>query len=442
MNNGKYDFVILGGGFTGLYLSYLLMKQGYEVAILEKSTSPGGFLKTVKYKDYKFDLGGHRLVFKDDSDLFGFLKDIGLEDEILKLEKKSKIFIFDDLINYPPTLKDAFLFPKQQLKGIILDFLIKRYKFYKTDSLEDWLRFHYGETIYNLVFRDYSRKVWGMECSDLPAHWLDKRIGKFKIINFLLGISCINSKDTRRRFYYPGLGIGMIIDALLERIRSRVDVISGAEITEIFDDNRKLNKIGFTLDGSESKTLSFDKIISTIPNIELIRYLPTESFDKYLDYFQYRNIIFLNILLKSPNPVTASHWTYLPSQNTIFSRIYEPQIWSKAMVSSKGNSLSLEVICGDKMFDISEHTLFNAGRDVLNSLGMEDVKEMADDYFISKHKYAYPVLTNIGYLERAKQNIMARYPGLYLAGRMGSHSYYDIEDCIEDANRLVERIRG
>jgi len=244
----KYDFVILGGGFTGLYLSYLLMQQGYEVAIVEKESSFGGLLRTIEYKGFKFDLGGHRLVFRDNKDLFNFLREIHIEDKVAKLEKKSKIFISNKFINYPPTLKDMFLFPPDHLKGILLDIFFRRYKFYKSNSFRDWLCFHYGETLYNMIFRDYSKKVWGLDCLHLPAHWLDRRVGKSKFINFLSGMPCIDSKDTKTHFYYPFEGIGMIISSLLTNIKGEVDIISGAKILGIFENNKgQLYKVDFML---------------------------------------------------------------------------------------------------------------------------------------------------------------------------------------------------
>jgi len=110
------------------------------------------------------------------------------------------------------------------------------------------------------------------------------------------------------------------------------------------------------------------------------------------------------------------------------------------MVLEEGNSLSLEIICGDDTFSIPKQSLFNTGINTLLKLGLIVDKKIIQDYFVVKHKYAYPVLTNIEYLEKIKQYIKTKYANLYLAGRMGNHSYYDIEDCVWNVKQLIEQI--
>ena len=47
----KYDFIIIGAGFTGLSAAYYLTRLGKKTLVLEKSDSPGGLASSFKFPD-------------------------------------------------------------------------------------------------------------------------------------------------------------------------------------------------------------------------------------------------------------------------------------------------------------------------------------------------------------------------------------------------------
>lgn len=61
--------VIIGAGPAGLTAAYNLLKESrdYEIEILEETTEIGGISRTVKYKENRMDIGGHRFFSKDQS---------------------------------------------------------------------------------------------------------------------------------------------------------------------------------------------------------------------------------------------------------------------------------------------------------------------------------------------------------------------------------------
>src|SRR5690349_9857147 len=56
--------VIIGAGPAGLTAAYLLSKQGVPVTVLEADHLVGGIARTVEYRGYRFDIGGHRFFTK------------------------------------------------------------------------------------------------------------------------------------------------------------------------------------------------------------------------------------------------------------------------------------------------------------------------------------------------------------------------------------------
>src|SRR5690242_21327477 len=58
------EVVIIGAGPAGLTAAYELANKGVESTVLEADSVVGGISRTVEYKGYRFDIGGHRFFTK------------------------------------------------------------------------------------------------------------------------------------------------------------------------------------------------------------------------------------------------------------------------------------------------------------------------------------------------------------------------------------------
>src|ERR1700761_2338481 len=59
--------IIIGAGPAGLTAGLeLLRRSGIQPVILEASDEIGGISRTIKYKGYRMDIGGHRFFSKSD----------------------------------------------------------------------------------------------------------------------------------------------------------------------------------------------------------------------------------------------------------------------------------------------------------------------------------------------------------------------------------------
>jgi hypothetical protein len=122
----EYDYVIYGGGPTGLTLAYFLSKNNYKVALVEKENILGGCWK-VEWNDTKyFTEHSPRVLIGSDPIFFDLLKEIGYKYNIvntygnnigtkLKMIKffKSKLSFFDTIkcikaIIFKPTKNETF----------------------------------------------------------------------------------------------------------------------------------------------------------------------------------------------------------------------------------------------------------------------------------------------------------------------------------------------
>jgi hypothetical protein len=75
------DFIIVGGGFSGLYLAYKLQKANYHVLLIEKDTSLGGRMYTEETTidgQELFMESGAGVIRNDEEDMVALLKELDI----------------------------------------------------------------------------------------------------------------------------------------------------------------------------------------------------------------------------------------------------------------------------------------------------------------------------------------------------------------------------
>jgi protoporphyrinogen oxidase len=82
--------VVLGAGPAGLTAAYVLAKRGVPATVFEADGLVGGIAKTVEFKGYRFDLGGHRFFTKLEP--IGRLWEEVLGEEFLTRPRLSRIY--------------------------------------------------------------------------------------------------------------------------------------------------------------------------------------------------------------------------------------------------------------------------------------------------------------------------------------------------------------
>ena len=106
--NTVQDVLIIGAGPAGLTASYLLTKAGRSATVLEQDPLlVGGISRTVNYKGYLFDIGGHRFFSKSREvvDLWNEL----LPDDFIERPRLSRIYYGGKYYSYPLKAFEACL---------------------------------------------------------------------------------------------------------------------------------------------------------------------------------------------------------------------------------------------------------------------------------------------------------------------------------------------
>ena len=94
------DTFIIGAGPAGLTTAYSLVKAGQDVLVIEQDPRyVGGISRTVNYKGFLFDIGGHRF-FSKSKEIVDLWDEI-LPDDFIERPRLSRIFYRRKFYTYP-----------------------------------------------------------------------------------------------------------------------------------------------------------------------------------------------------------------------------------------------------------------------------------------------------------------------------------------------------
>lgn len=142
----------------------------------EADNTIGGISRTVVYKGFRFDIGGHRF-FSKSKEIEDLWNKILLE-EMLENERLSRIYYRSKFYSYPLDAGEVIqnLGKRESLLSIISYLKAKLHHNSKPENLEDWVTSKFGSRLYRTFFKSYTEKVWGRPCTEIAADWAAQRI--------------------------------------------------------------------------------------------------------------------------------------------------------------------------------------------------------------------------------------------------------------------------
>src|SRR5919199_1916783 len=171
------DVFVIGAGPAGLTAAYCLTKETPSVLVVEKDpVHVGGISRTVKYKNYLFDVGGHRF-FSKSKEVVDLWHEI-LPDDFIERPRLSRIYYGGKYYSYPlsafQALANLGLFTSA---ACMLSFAYaKAFPIKDPANFHEWVRNQFGEKLFSIFFKTYTEKVWGMSCDEISADWAAQRI--------------------------------------------------------------------------------------------------------------------------------------------------------------------------------------------------------------------------------------------------------------------------
>jgi protoporphyrinogen oxidase len=450
IKNRKRNTVILGGGLAGLSAGFRLTKAEIPVTVIESSSTVGGLSRTITYRGFKFDLGGHRFITKN-KEIDNFVKGI-LKGNYLTVLRKSKIYLNNKFFDYPlkpanalfglgpaKTFRAVFDYGKEKIKNL---FITPR-----NISLEDWVINNFGRTLFVIYFKEYSEKVWGIECKNISEEWVSKRIEGLSlgvaIKNAFFKFSGRDVNTLLDKFIYPPGGIGEISQNLYSEIIKNNRIMTDTEVQKICHENFMIKTV-IARNCDQIYRISGSEFVSSIPINSLIKMLyppPPDDIIESASRLRYRDLVIVTIMLNKER-VTDLTWLYIPEKNITLGRIHEPKNWSPYMAPEGKTHIVSEYFCfqGDEIWNKQDEELTSLTIKYLEDLGLLNKKEVIDSCIIRVPR-AYPIL-EVGYREHYNKilNYLQNFKNLYIAGRTGMFRYYNMDLAIESGLEAAEKI--
>ncbi len=448
--NKESTAVILGGGLAGLSAGFVLAKGGQQVVVFESDPVVGGLSKTIVQGEFRFDLGGHRFITKSRR-IENFVSDL-LNGELLTVSRKSKIYMRHKFVDYPLNPSNAvFGLGIYTTLRVICDYSREKIRNLFGDrdniSLEDWVVSNFGRTMFNLYFKEYSEKIWGLECRRISKEWVAQRIKGLSMWttmkNAFFKFSGKDIETLADEFIYPRTGIGRISDRLKEEIERENSVLTNTKVSQIIHE-------GFTIKSVIARNCSqvYDvpgrEFVSSIPLTIFIQMLTPPAPDDILEAasrLKYRDLVIVVTMLNREK-VTDLTWLYLPEKKISIGRIHEPKNWSPDMAPADKTHIVSEYFCfeGDDIWNSEDKELASVTVKQLEDMGFIVEKDVINSY-VMRIPRAYP-LFEVGYTEYYAKIIkyLENFSNLNIVGRSGMFRYYNMDHAMESGIEVAERI--
>ena len=445
--------VVMGGGPAGLAAGYEAINRGYRCTVLEKDDIVGGIARTVNFKGYRFDIGGHRFFTKN-REVDAFWHKV-LPEDFLSVNRLSRIYYRNRFFYYPLRPMNAFLGlgPLDSLLIFLSYIKIRLFPLEEEKSFEQWVTNRFGRKLYETFFRTYTEKVWGVPCSRIGAEWAAQRIKGLSLTtavkNALFGGRKNKIKTLIPRFHYPREGPGMMYQALAEKIRAKGGTVDlNSEVVELHHENGNLaSVIVKNPKTGETRQVHGDFFLSSIPITQLAERLRPAPPDTVLDScrrLRYRAILVVNLVLDRKN-LFPDNWVYVHSPEVKLGRLQNYKNWSPYMIDNQDHtSLGLEYFCdqGDDLWTTDDEALIQLGGRELERLGLANPESVIDG-FVVRMPYTYCVY-QIGYqalLESVKTSL-GQLKNLQPIGRAGMFKYNNMDHSILTGFLAVRNISG
>jgi len=456
IENGHKKVIIIGAGPSGLTAAYELCKVGVKSIVLEKDEVVGGISRTVNYRGYLFDIGGHRFFTKVKAvdDLW---REILEEEKFLKRRRLSRIYYNKKFFHYPLQATNALF--GLGIYNSFLTFL----SYTKTQlfpikpelSFEDWISNRFGRRLYHTFFKTYTEKVWGIPCNEISAEWAAQRIKGLSLLSALKN-ALISSQPKNKSniiktlidsFEYPEKGPGMMWETVADIIKSKGSQLKlNAGVEKILWQKDKVTALEIITDGKKELIPGTD-FISTMPIQELIRKMEPSVPDEVrhaADILSYRDFLTVSLIINKAN-LFEDNWIYIHDETVKVGRIQNFKNWSPEMVPDQNKTcLGLEYFCfeGDSLWTMSDEDLIALGTKELGMLELVDPNDVEDGAVVRMPK-AYPVYDS----KYADALVIIRkfldgLNNLHLVGRNGMHKYNNQDHSMLTAMLTVKNIMG
>ncbi len=498
--------IIIGAGPAGLTAAYeLATRTDIRPVVFEADGQVGGISRTVNYKGNRIDIGGHRFFSKStrvmdwwqamlpfqavaadgetvrlsyqnrtaDMPRPAAGPDPETADEVMLVRSRvSRILYGRKFFDYPikfslGTLRKLGLIRTMRVGASYLKAQI--FPIRPEVSLRDFIVNRFGHELYATFFENYTQKVWGVPCEEIPAEWGAQRIKGLSILALLKNAlksfrgnsGSIAQKDTEtsliERFLYPKHGPGQLWEKVARLVEERGgEVHLRSRVVALHARGGRIQAVEVEGPDGDRRRIKGDLVFSSMPVKQLVAGLSPSAPPRVAELaagLPYRDFLTVGVLLDrlALGGGTAAaelaervpdNWIYVQEPDVMVGRIQVFNNWSPYLVADPGKiwiGLEYFVNQGDLHWSMPDAEMIALAVAELETLGFAASDAVADAVVVRTEK-AYPAYFGTYEQFGEVRDYLSRFDNLYLVGRNGMHRYNNQDHSMLTAMVAVDGI--
>jgi protoporphyrinogen oxidase len=420
---------VIGAGPAGLATAFTLSRAGVPVDVFEASAVVGGMARSLRLWGHTVDLGPHRFFSSNARVNRLWLDVVGTSYRMV--ERRTRIYYDGKLFAYPLRLSATLAtLGAVEAARCALSYSGRRCerRNRRSDTFEDWVRGRFGGRLYEIFFRTYSEKLWGIPCSRLDADFAAQRIKQLSLFEAVKN-AVVRGRTNRHptlleRFAYPLDGTGSVYEAMARGI---IDLGGRVHLETPVRQVVPLPDGSIELELGSGERQSFRHVVSSMPLTLLVRSLPDSPavVRETASTLRFRNTILVYLRVEGSD-LFPDQWLYIHAPELIVGRVTNFRNWVPELYGESADTvLALELWCdpGDALWSESDSALGERALADIRKTGLIKNARVADAHVV-RVPFCYPVY-DLGY--RNHVAVIARHlqtiPGLQAIGRYGSFKY-------------------
>jgi protoporphyrinogen oxidase len=422
---------VIGAGPAGMTAALELSRSGATVSVFEAAPQVGGLARSFELWGQRVDLGPHRF-FSTAANVNRLWLDVVGRDYRM-IDRLTRIYYRGRFFQYPLKPIDALWKMGPLNAGLCLASYLKEQATGGASadldaSFESWVVRRFGRRLFEMFFKSYSEKLWGIPCDELSADFAAQRIKKFSLGAAVRGALSSRQRQGHKtlveRFAYPLRGTGAVYEKMAKRVQEQ-----GGQV-RLECPVRRVVRDGFDVRGLEladGSVVECDHVVSTMPLTLLVRGLGELPADVQaaVEALKFRNTI-LVYLHADGDALFRDQWLYIHSPDLKMGRVTNFRNWVPELYRDQRTTiLAAEFWCDetDDLWREPDDRLIDLATRELQSTGLSAGVPMLAGHVVRIPR-CYPVYRR-GYREHVDcvADYLRRFRRLTAIGRYGAFKY-------------------
>jgi len=448
---------ILGGGCAGLAAGIRLSKSGHRIVLVEQADHVGGLAGGVQIGANTYEYGPHAF-HTTDPEILNDVKEL-MGSELTEYHRSIKIRFLGKYFTFPLTIRDVLV--RLPVKTVIhagLSFVWHFTKGFfskpKEENSETLLMRYYGRVLYEIFFKSYIVKVWGISPADFSPSFARERIPRLNLLEFMDRIwAAIKSRlghkvktegyveKVEGKLYTTRRGFSLITQRMAERLTALGgEVLLNTRVTRVVRDGDRMTAVELTGPGG-ARRIPCDGVINTLPVNEVTKMIAPPMDREVLEAagkLKFRALVFVGVLVRKPKALLSS---FMYFREHSFNRIADLSQFGFEIEPPGHSVMVAEISCGkdERYWSDDEY----AKQAVMEDLLREDLvtRDEVVEMHVFRAEHAYPIYTL--HYEGYRQTVLdavEQTANMETAGRQGRFAYINTHIAMKMGYEAADRL--